>query len=81
MFLFPDTVIGKKGDSKMGADIPVALEDKETLKSPVRSEPGRGLQLTYNRDLGNQIELALWLEGKFQFKIGKTTSSNKKNCS
>lgn len=46
LFLCPDTVIGKKGDSKMSSDTPVALEDKGTLKSPVRSEPARGLQLT-----------------------------------
>lgn len=80
LFLFPDTVRGKKGDSKMSSDTLVAPEDKETLKSPVRSEPGTGLPLTYNRALGNKIELALWLEGKFQFKMGKTTSINDNNC-
>lgn len=53
LLLFPDTVIGKKGDSKMRSDTQVALEDKETLKSPVRSVPGIGFQQTYNRDLGN----------------------------
>lgn len=53
LFLFPDTVIGKKGDSKISSDTPVALEDEETLKSPVRSEPGIGLQQTSNRALGN----------------------------
>lgn len=42
LFLFPDTVIGKKGDSKMSSDTPVAREDKETLKSPERPEPGGG---------------------------------------
>lgn len=47
----------------MSSDTPVALEDKETLKSPARPEPGGGLQLTYKGGLGNQIERALWPEG------------------
>lgn len=28
LFLFPETVIGKKGDSRMSSDTPVAPEDR-----------------------------------------------------
>lgn len=46
LFLFPETVKGKKGNSEMSSDTPVALADKEALKSPARAEPGIGLQET-----------------------------------
>lgn len=43
LFLFPETVIGKKGDSEMSSDTPVAPGRQEALKSPARSGPGIGL--------------------------------------
>ena len=73
LFLFPETVIGKKGDSEMSSDTSVAPGRQRGPKVSCQVWARNSLMTdsTYHRALGNKLELALCSEGKLQFKLDK----------